>query len=196
MKQLLEQVQPSAGPLAGLRIIDLSRVLAGPLCTQYLGDYGAEVVKVEPPTGDETRTWGPFSEKGSAYYSGLNRNKQNIAIDLSMADGRALLLSLLENADVLVHNFKAGTLEKWGLGYDSLLSVRFPRLVYCHITGFGESGPLGGLPGYDAVLQAMTGCQSVNGYPEGEPTRIGMPIVDVSAGFNAVIAILGRNLGI
>lgn len=189
-KSKQEQPLASGEALAGLKVIDLSRVLAGPLCTQYLGDHGAEVIKVEPPKGDETRTWGPFSDTGSAYYSGLNRNKRNIAVDLSKPEGGSLLLELLQDADVLVHNFKPGTLEKWGLGYDAVLAERFPQLVYCHITGFGETGPLGGLPGYDSVLQAITGCQSVNGYADGEPTRIGMPIVDVSTAFNAVIAIL------
>ena len=180
----------SSGALHGLRVIDLSRVLAGPLCAQYLGDHGADVIKVEPPVGDETRSWGPFSENGSSYFSGLNRNKKNLALNLSQPEGQAILLRLLEGADVLIHNFKPGTFERWGLGYDEVLAKRFPRLIYCHITGFGETGPLGGLPGYDSVVQAMTGCMSVNGYPDGTATRVGMPIVDVSAGLNAVIAIV------
>jgi crotonobetainyl-CoA:carnitine CoA-transferase CaiB-like acyl-CoA transferase len=178
------------GALSGLRVVDLSRVLAGPLCTQCLGDHGAVVIKVEPPTGDETRSWGPFSDGGSAYFSGVNRNKANIAVDLSKADGRDVLLRLLKDADVLVHNFKPGTLERWGIGFDDVLSPRFPRLIYCHISGFGETGPLGGMPGYDSVVQAMAGCMSVNGQPDGEPTRVGMSIVDIGTGLNAVIAIL------
>jgi len=130
------------GALAGFKVIDLSRVLSGPLCTQILGDHGAEVIKIEPPSGDETREWGPFGAQGSAYYSGINRNKRHAAVDLSKKAGRELLLRLLDGADVLIHNFKAGTLERWELGYDDVLSKRFPRLIYCHITGFGEDGPL------------------------------------------------------
>lgn len=179
-----------SGALAGLKVVDLSRVLAGPLCTQCFGDHGAEVIKVEPPSGDETRSWGPFSSSGSAYFSGVNRNKTNIAIDLSVPSGREILLRLLADADVLVHNFKPGTLERWGIGFDDVLSPRFPRLIYCHISGFGETGPLGGMPGYDSVVQAMSGCMSVNGQPDGEPTRVGMSIVDIGTGLNAVIAIL------
>jgi crotonobetainyl-CoA:carnitine CoA-transferase CaiB-like acyl-CoA transferase len=178
------------GALAGLRVIDLSRVLAGPLCTQYLGDHGAEVIKIEPPQGDETRGWGPFSEDGSAYYSGVNRNKSNAAIDLSKLEGREVLLRLLTDADVLIHNFKPGTLERWGIGFDDVLSLRFPRLIYCHISGFGADGPLGGLPGYDSVVQALAGAMSVNGYPDGEPTRVGLSLVDIGTAMNAVIAIL------
>lgn len=179
----------SAGALAGIRVIDLSRVLAGPLCTQYLGDHGAEVIKIEPPRGDETRSWGPFGSHGSAYYSGVNRNKRSAALDLSQVDGQNVLLRLLSQADVLIHNFKPGTLERWGIGYDAVLSERFPRLVYCQVSGFGEDGPLGGLPGYDSVVQAMAGCMSVNGQADGEPTRVGMSLVDIGTALNAVIAI-------
>ncbi|MCJ2072204.1 CoA transferase [Methylobacterium sp. J-030] len=179
-----------SGALAGVKIVDLSRVLGGPLCTQYLGDHGAEVIKIEPPQGDETRGWGPFGEGGSAYFSGINRNKRNAALDLSKAQGREVLFRLLEDADVLIHNFKSGTLERWGIGYDVVLAERFPRLVYCHVTGFGDDGPLGGLPGYDSVVQAMAGCMSTNGYPDGGPTRVGMSIVDIGTALNATIAIL------
>ncbi|OKO89147.1 hypothetical protein AC629_07350 [Bradyrhizobium sp. NAS80.1] len=180
----------SGGALAGFKVIDLSRVLAGPVCTQILGDHGAEVIKIEPPSGDETRSWAPFGPEGSAFYSGINRNKMHAAADLSKSEGRDLLLRLLEGADVLVHNFKAGTLERWGLGYDDVLSKRFPRLIYCHITGFGEDGPLGGLPGYDTVVQAIAGCMSVNGRAETGPTRVGMSIVDLGTAMNALAAIL------
>jgi crotonobetainyl-CoA:carnitine CoA-transferase CaiB-like acyl-CoA transferase len=180
----------SQGALAGLKVIDLSRVLAGPFCAQILGDHGADVIKIEPPNGDETRSWGPFSASESAYFSGVNRNKTNMALDLSRADGRAVLLRLLGDADVLLHNFKPGTLERWGIGFGEVLSVRFPRLIYCHISGFGETGPLGGMPGYDSVVQAMAGCMSVNGQPDGEPTRVGMSIVDIGTGLNAAIAIM------
>jgi formyl-CoA transferase len=178
------------GALAGIRVIDLTRVLSGPYCTQILGDHGADVIKVEPPQGDETRLWGPpFHEDASAYYLGVNRSKRGIALDLREAAGREALLRLLEDADVLVENFKPGTLDKWGLGYDAL-STRFPRLIYCRISGFGADGPLGGLPGYDAAVQAMAGLMSVNGDAGGEPLRLGVPVVDIAAGFNAAIGIL------
>ncbi|MGE3985474.1 MAG: CaiB/BaiF CoA transferase family protein [Dehalococcoidia bacterium] len=180
----------SHGALAGLRVIDLSRVLGGPYCAQYLADHGADVIKIEPPQGDETRYWGPFKDGKSAYFSGINRNKRNAAIDFSKPEGRELLLTLLEDADVLLHNFKSGTLERWGIGYDEVLSQRFPRLIYCHITGFGDDGPLGGLPGYDAVIQAMSGIMSVTGTAEGGPTRLGVPVVDIGSGLHAVAAIL------
>ncbi|WP_247506443.1 CaiB/BaiF CoA-transferase family protein [Bradyrhizobium sp. 1] len=179
-----------AGALTGFRVIDLSRVLAGPFCTQILGDHGAEVVKIEPPAGDETRGWGPFTPDGSAYYSGINRNKLHAAVDFSKEEGRKVLLELLAGADVLIHNFKPGTLERWGLGYDEVLSKAFPKLIYCQITGFGEDGPLGGLPGYDSVVQAIAGCMSVNGSPESGPIRVGMSIVDMGTGMNALAAIL------
>ncbi|HSH49905.1 MAG TPA: CoA transferase [Halomonas sp.] len=175
--------------LSGIRVIDLSRVLGGPYCTQMLGDHGADVIKVEPPTGDETRGWGPPFQDGTAsYYLGLNRSKRGMAIDLRQQEGRELLLRLLEDADVLVENFKPGTLEKWGLGYDEL-SERFPRLIHCRVSGFGADGPLGGLPGYDAILQAMTGLMSVNGEAGSDPLRIGLPVVDIVTGLNAVIGI-------
>ncbi len=182
----------SGGALAGYRVIDCTRVLGGPYCTMILADHGAEVVKVEPPQGDETRDWGPpFRADGeAAYFQGVNRNKRSIGLDLSKDDGKAVLMRLLEGADVIAENFKPGTLEKWGLGYDEVLSQRFPRLVHCRITGFGADGPLGGFPGYDAVIQAMSGMMSVNGSPESGPVRVGTPMVDMGTGLNAVIAIL------
>ena len=183
---------PSAGALAGIRVIDLTRVLGGPYCTQMLGDHGAEVIKLEPPSGDETRGWGPpFREEDGAasYFVGVNRNKQNIALDLTKPKGREVLLQLLDGADVLVENFKAGTLERWGLGYDSL-KQRFPKLIHCRVSGFGADGPLGGRVGYDAVIQGMAGLMSVNGDVGGEPLRIGIPLVDLSTGLNAMIGIL------
>jgi len=185
--------QPAAaGALQGIRIVDLSRVVAGPLCTQLLADHGAEVVKVEPPDGDETRQLGPpFDAEGSAaYFRGLNRNKRAIALDLRQDAARAVLLRLLEGADVLVENFLPGTLEKWGLGYAQTLAPRFPRLVHCSISGFGADGPRGGRPGYDAVLQAMSGVMSATGSAATGPTRVGVPIVDLTTGLNATIAIL------
>jgi crotonobetainyl-CoA:carnitine CoA-transferase CaiB-like acyl-CoA transferase len=135
------------GALTGLRVLDLSRVLAGPYCGQLLSDHGAEVLKIEPPQGDETRTLGPpFVDGTAAYFSGLNRNKQALALDLTKPQARSVLLRLLENADVLIENFLPGSMEKWGLGYADVLAPKFPRLVYCRISGFGNDGPLGGLP--------------------------------------------------
>ena len=179
------------GALEGLKVIDLSRVLGGPYCGQMLADHGAEVIKVEPPQGDETRLWGPpFDADGiSAYYAGINRNKRTVALDLSKPGGRTVLLKLLEEADVLIENFKTGTMEKWGLGYDTL-SQKYPKLVHARISGFGADGPLGGFPGYDAMVQASAGLVSVNGAPEAGPVRIGVPVVDLSTGMNACIGIL------
>jgi formyl-CoA transferase len=179
------------GALEGLKVIDLSRVLGGPYCAQMLADHGAEVIKVEPPQGDETRLWGPpFDGEGiSAYFAGINRNKRTIALDLSGPQGRDVLLRLLEDADVLIENFKTGTMEKWGLGYDTL-SHRYPRLVHARVSGFGADGPLGGFPGYDAMVQASAGLVSVNGSPDGGPVRIGVPVVDLSTGMNACLGIL------
>jgi formyl-CoA transferase len=179
------------GALEGLKVIDLSRVLGGPYCGQMLADHGADVIKVEPPQGDETRLWGPpFDAEGiSAYYAGINRNKRTVALDLSRPDGRTVLLKLLEDADVLIENFKTGTMEKWGLGYDTLAQM-FPRLVHARVSGFGADGPLGGFPGYDAMVQASAGLVSVNGAPEAGPVRIGVPVVDLSTGMNACIGIL------
>lgn len=179
------------GALDGVRVLDLSRVLAGPLCTQMLADHGADVIKVEPPGGDETRQLGPpFDAAGdAAYFSAINRGKRAIALDLSLPEGRAVLLRLLAHADVLVENFLPGTMERWDLGYESL-SRRFPRLLYCSISGFGADGPLGGLPGYDAVVQAMCGLMSVNGSPDTGPMRLGVPAVDHLTGYVACTGIL------
>ncbi len=179
------------GALAGKRIIDLTRVVAGPFCTQMLADHGAEVIKVEPPQGDETRKLGPpFVEGTAAYFGGLNRNKLGISLDLSSSQGHEALLRLLPDADVLVENFLPGTMEKWELGYETVLAPRFPRLVYCRISGFGTTGPLGNLPGYDAVLQAMCGLMSVNGDDASGPTRVGVPIIDLATGLSAAFGIL------
>ena len=178
------------GSLAGIKVIDISRVLAGPSCTQILADHGAQVIKVEPPAGDETRKWGPpFKDGGASYYMGVNRNKRAIVLDLSVPAGREVLIDLLADADVLVENFKTGTMEKWGMGFEEVLSKRFPRLVQCRITGFGADGPLGGLPGYDAVVQAMSGLMSINGNPDSGATRIGVPVVDMSTGLNAALGV-------
>lgn len=181
---------PNAGALAGCKVIDLSRVLGGPYCTQILADHGADVLKIEPPGGDETRGWGPpFLGDTASYFIGVNRNKEGMTLDLSQPAGQELLRHLLADADVLVENFKPGTLEKWGLGFESL-SQQFPRLVHCRVSGFGADGPLGGLPGYDACAQAMCGLMSVNGEASGEATRVGLPVVDMVTGLNAAVAIL------
>jgi crotonobetainyl-CoA:carnitine CoA-transferase CaiB-like acyl-CoA transferase len=179
------------GALDGLKVIDLSRVLGGPYCAQMLADHGAQVIKVEPPQGDETRAWGPpFDKEGiSAYFAGINRNKRTMALDLAKPEGREVLMKLLEEADVLIENFKTGTMEKWGIGHD-VLSQKFPRLVHARVSGFGADGPLGGFPGYDAMVQASSGLVSVNGAPESGPVRIGVPVVDLSTGMNACIGIL------
>ncbi|MBN9490067.1 MAG: CoA transferase [Alphaproteobacteria bacterium] len=184
--------QGSKGALEGLKVVDLSRVLGGPYCGQMLADHGAEVIKIEPPQGDETRGWGPpFDKEGiSAYFAGINRNKRTMALDLSKPEGRAVLLRLLEDTDVLIDNFKTGTMEKWGIGYADTLSKKFPRLIHARVSGFGADGPLGGLPGYDAIVQASSGLVSVNGSPESDPVRIGVPVVDLATGMNACIGIL------
>ena len=181
-----------SGALAGITVIDLTRVLGGPYATQILGDHGAEVIKVEPPQGDEVRDWGPpFDHGGDAsYFLGINRNKRSLGLDLGRTEGRDVLLRLLERADVLIENFKPGSMEKWGLGYEAVLRPRLPRLIHCRISGFGADGPMGGLPGYDAVIQAMCGMFSINGMPESGPTRIGIPLVDLGTGLYAAVAVL------
>ncbi len=181
----------TAGALAGLKVIDCTRVLGGPYCTQMLGDQGAEIIKIEPPQGDEVRDWGPpFDGEDAAYFIGVNRNKRSIGLDLAREQGREVLLRLLEGADVLIENYKTGSMERWGLGYREVLSRRFPRLVHCRISGFGADGPYGGFPGYDGIIQAMVGHFSVNGAPESGPTRIGLAMVDIGTGLYAGNAIL------
>ncbi|NBC33521.1 MAG: CoA transferase, partial [Alphaproteobacteria bacterium] len=179
-----------AGALNGLRVLDLSRVLAGPSCTQMLGDLGADVVKVERPgAGDDTRAWGPpylpdgeGRETGeSAYYLSANRNKRSLALDFTAEAGRAVLLRLIGRADVLVENLKAGSLDRYGLGYGQLRD-RFPGLVYCSITGFGQTGPEAGRPGYDFLIQGRGGIMSLTGEPDGEPMKVGVAIADLMAG--------------
>ena len=178
------------GALAGVRVIDASRVLGGPYCGQVLADHGADVIKVEPPAGDETRSWGPpFDGDAASYFVGVNRNKRDISIDMAQPAGQELLLRLLEDADVFIENFKIGTLERWGLG-GAALRERFPRLVHCRISGFGADGPYGGQPGYDAAVQAMCGIMSVNGEEGGAALRVGVPVIDLVTGLNAVIGIL------
>lgn len=179
-----------AGALAGVRVVDLTRVFAGPLCTQLLGDHGADVIKIEPPQGDETRDWGvPGDDDVSSYYWGLNRSKRSLALDLRLEPAREVLRRLLDSADVLVDNFKAGTLEAWGLGYEAVLRQRHPRLVHLTISGYGATGPLAGQPGYDAVAQAVTGLLSVNGESGGPPLKLPLPLVDMTTGVYACAAI-------
>lgn len=181
----------SKGALAGLKVIDLTRVLGGPYCTMILGDHGAEIIKLEPPQGDEVRDWGPpFLDGDASYFIGVNRNKQSVGLDLAQPAGRAVLLRLLESADILIENFKPGSMEKWGLGYEQVLSKTFPRLIHCRVSGFGATGPLGGAPGYDAIVQAVVGLMSINGTATSGPTRMGTPIVDLGTGLYSAIAIL------
>ena len=181
--------------LDGLRVIDLTRVLGGPYATMILSDHGAEVIKVEPPQGDEVRDWGPpFLERDdgtsdASYFLGVNRNKRSIALDIGTEDGRAVLRRLLAEADVLVENFKPGAMEKWRLGWADL-EPSFPRLIHCRVSGFGANGPLGGMPGYDAIVQAMVGLMSINGEVDRGPLRIGAPVVDMVTGLYSVIGIL------
>jgi crotonobetainyl-CoA:carnitine CoA-transferase CaiB-like acyl-CoA transferase len=186
------------GPLAGLRILDLSRILAGPTCTQLLGDLGAEVLKVERPgAGDDTRGWGPpyvADAAGeptdlSAYFLAANRNKRSIAVDLATEAGVSLIRDLLRVCDVVVENYKPGDLERRGLGYDDLKGLA-PRLVWCSITGFGREGPLSDRIGYDFLVQAMGGLMSITGEPDGEPMKVGVGIADVVCGLYATTGIL------
>jgi glutaryl-CoA transferase len=180
------------GALHGLRVLDLTRILAGPLCTMMLADMGADVIKVEPPgTGDDTRTWGPpFVEGEAAYFLGLNRNKRSITLNMASRPGQEILAALARKSDVLVENFKVGTLEKWGFD-NAWLQTHAPRLIRCSITGYGANGPKGGLPGYDFILQAESGLMSITGPQEGPPTKHGVALVDVCTGMLASNAILG-----
>ncbi|MDE0534489.1 MAG: CoA transferase [Albidovulum sp.] len=179
------------GPLNSVRVIDLSRILAGPFCTMNLGDLGAEVIKVEQPgKGDDTRSWGPpFVDGESAYFLGVNRNKRGITLNLKDPRGLELLKSLLRSADVVVENFKSGTLEKWGIT-EEWREREAPRLIHCEITGYGNSGPRGGMPGYDFLMQAESGLMSITGDQDGDPMKLGVAIVDVCTGMYATMGIL------
>jgi len=178
-------------PLQGVRVLDLSRVLAGPYCTMMLGDLGAEVIKIEQPgSGDETRRWGPPFQGGeSAYYLAVNRNKKSVTLNLKDKRGVELLRSLARSSDVLIENFRVGALERMGLGYESL-SADNERLIWCSITGYGQDGPYAGRSGYDFVAQGEAGIMSVTGEPDGEPMKVGVAIVDITAGLFAGSAIL------
>jgi glutaryl-CoA transferase len=177
--------------LSDVVVLDLSRVLAGPYCTMMLGDLGAKVIKVEQPgKGDDTRAFGPpYIEGESAYYLGLNRNKYSILVDFSTAEGKQRVLELARTATVLVENFRPGTLAKQGLDYESLKTIN-PGLIYCSISGYGQTGPYASRPGYDFVAQAESGVMAVTGEIDGDPQRVGSPIGDVSAGMFACMAIL------
>ena len=170
--------------LHGIKVLDLSRILAGPYCTQMLGDLGAEVIKIERPgAGDDTRHWGPpylqnnqgENTSESAYYLSANRNKKSVAIDISKPEGQTLIHQLLKNSDVLVHNFKVGGLEKYGLEY-AQLKAHYPELIYCAITGFGQTGSMANEPGYDFMAQAISGLMACTGEIEGEPMKVGVAL--------------------
>jgi len=178
-------------PLEGLTVLDFSRVLAGPYCTMQLGDLGARVIKIEQPgRGDDTRAWGPpFISGESAYFLSVNRNKESVALDLKHAAARPILDALLARADVLVENFRPGTMERLGLGYDTV-AAQHPRLVYCSISGFGQSGPRRAEPGYDAMMQAEAGLMSITGAGDGPPFRVGVAVGDIATGMFAVQGIL------
>ncbi|WP_066383949.1 CaiB/BaiF CoA transferase family protein [Neobacillus mesonae] len=178
------------GALEGIKVLDLTRVLAGPHCTMILADLGADVIKVEAPGGsDETRSWGPPFQNGvSAYYLCANRNKRSITVNLKSEEGREIIRTLAKEADVLIHNFKAGSMEKWLLDYESLKSKN-PRLVYCSITGFGETGPYRHFPGYDYIIQGMSGLMSITGSEESGPLKIGVAMVDILTGLYSAISI-------
>ncbi|QED47805.1 CaiB/BaiF CoA transferase family protein [Cytobacillus dafuensis] len=176
--------------LDGIKVVDLTRVLAGPYCTMILADLGADVIKVEAPGGsDETRSWGPPFQNGvSAYYLCANRNKRSITVNLKTEEGREIIRKLTKEADVLIHNFKTGSMEKWMLDYDTMKTIN-PKLVYCSITGFGETGPDRHLPGYDYIIQGLSGLMSITGYEESGPIKIGVAMVDILTGLYSAIAI-------
>lgn len=178
-------------PLSGIKVLDLSRVLAGPYCSMMLGDLGAEVIKVElPQAGDDTRHWGPPEAGGeAAYYLCLNRNKRCLTVNMKTAPGREIIRKLALRSDILIENYKVGTLQKMGLGYADLRREN-PRLIYCSITGFGQNGPYKDKPGYDFMIQGMGGIMSITGEPDGPPMKVGVAIVDITAALFATSAIL------
>jgi crotonobetainyl-CoA:carnitine CoA-transferase CaiB-like acyl-CoA transferase len=181
------------GPLTGLKVFDLTRVLAGPTCAQMLADLGANVIKIEKPgAGDDTRGFAPPFMPGtreSAYFTGVNRNKRSVTLDIAQPEGQAIARRLVADCDILVENFKVGALARYGLGYEQL-HAELPRLIYCSITGFGQTGPYAPRPGYDGLIQAMGGIMSLTGLPDGEPQKVGVPVADVFAGLYGCIGIL------
>ena len=183
-------------PLAGIRIIDLTRVLAGPFCSMSLGDMGAEVIKVEEPgKGDDTRGWPPFANGESTYFMSVNRNKKSLTLNMKAPEGQAILRRLIAKADVVIENFRPGTMERLGFGYDALRKLN-PRLIYCSISGFGESGPESSRPGYDLIVQGESGVMDLTGFPDGPPVKVGNSIGDLVAGMAAAqgvtLALLAR----
>ncbi len=197
----MNEISQNNGPLTGLKVLDLSRILAGPTCTQLFGDMGAEIIKIErPQKGDDTRFWGPpFLKDGngndtseSAYYLSANRNKNSVAVDLTKQEGQLIIRELAANCDILVENFKAGDLARYDLDYEELSKIN-PGLIYCSITGFGMTGPYAKRPGYDFLIQGMGGIMSLTGKPDeegGEPMKCGVGIADVMCGMYASVAIL------
>ena len=177
------------GPLKNLLVVDLTRVLVGPYCTMILSDLGARVIKIEAPEiGDDSRGFGPFIDDYSAYFMSLNRGKESIALNLKNEDDKKVFEKILAKADILVENFKPGTLEKWGFGWNEV-SKKYPKLIYASASGFGQTGPLKELPAYDMVVQGMGGLMSVTGHPNSEPTRVGTSIGDITAGLFTAIGI-------
>jgi crotonobetainyl-CoA:carnitine CoA-transferase CaiB-like acyl-CoA transferase len=183
-----------ASPLTGLKVIELARVLAGPWAGQTLSDLGAEVIKVESPAGDDTRQWGPpfverDDDRSAAYFHSANRGKASVTVDLRTEEGQAKMLALLEDADILIENFKTGGLAKYGMDY-ATLKERFPKLIYCSITGFGQTGPYAHRPGYDFIIQGISGLMSITGEPDRQPQKHGMAITDIFTGIYSTTAIL------
>lgn len=178
-----------SGPLSGITVLDLTRVLAGPYCTMVLAELGARIIKVEPPNGgDDARRFGPFLGEKSVYFASLNREKESIVLDLKKETDKEIFLSLVERSDVLVENYRAGTMERLGLGFE-VLHARFPKLIYAATSGFGHTGPYAHRPAYDMVAQAMGGIMSLTGQPNGGPTRVGSSIGDIAAGLFTTIGI-------
>lgn len=177
-------------PLQGLKIIDLSRILSGPYCTMVLGDMGADVLKIEPPQGDDTRAWGPpFVGTESSFYLSVNRNKRSLVLNLKTQEGKAILMELIKDADIVVENFRPGTLQKLGFGYE-VLKEHNERLILASISGFGQTGPYAGRPGYDVIAQGMGGLMAITGEPDGNPVKAGFSLADIGSGMWAVIGIL------
>ncbi|MGB2081642.1 MAG: CaiB/BaiF CoA transferase family protein [Psychrobacter sp.] len=186
-----EATDTNQSALQGIKVLDLSRVLAGPSCTQILADLGAEVIKIERPAiGDETRHWAPptFSDETSAYYATINRNKKSLTVDITQTEGQAIIKKLATDSDILVENFKVGGLKKYGLDYHSLKALN-PRLIYASLTGFGQTGPDAHLPGYDYIIQGLSGLMSITGPTDGEPHKVGVAVVDLFAGLQLTIGI-------
>lgn len=186
----------ASAPLSGVRVLDLTRVLAGPFCAMILGDMGAEVIKIEEPgKGDDTRSWPPFVGGESTYFMSINRSKKSLTLNLKAPEGRELLKKLVRKSDVVLENFRTGTMERLGLGYATLAKVN-PRLVYCAVSGFGESGPEAARAGYDLVVQAESGVMDITGFPDGPPVKVGTSIADLVAGMSAAhgvtLALLAR----